>query len=112
MTTAPPVSTGDPNATHALLAVVTRGGAVDSLHMGSVAIVDRHGRLLHSAGDPAFPTMTRSTLKPFQAMPFVAADWFEPVIRNYRGIATGRVLSSVVLDKSSADMSRRAAGPQ
>ena len=40
------------------------------------------------------------------------ADWFAPVIRNYRGIATGRILSSVVLDKSSADISRRVAGPQ
>jgi L-asparaginase II len=27
------------------------------------------------------------------------ADWFAPVVRNYRGIATGRILSSVVLDK-------------
>jgi hypothetical protein len=27
------------------------------------------------------------------------ADWFAPVVTNYRGIATGRILSSVVLDK-------------
>jgi L-asparaginase II len=27
------------------------------------------------------------------------ADWFEPVVRNYRGFATGRIQSSVVLDK-------------
>jgi L-asparaginase II len=60
-------------AGHAPLAVVTRGDAVDSLHSGSVAVVDRQGRLLHAAGDPRFPTMTRSALKPFQAMPFVAA---------------------------------------
>ena len=58
---------------HAPLAAVTRGDAIESLHAGSVAVVDRHGRLLHAAGDPAFPTMTRSALKPFQAMPFVAA---------------------------------------
>ena len=56
------------------LAVVMRGDAVDSVHMGSVAVVDRDGRLLYSAGDPGFLTMTRSALKPFQAMPFVAAD--------------------------------------
>jgi len=56
------------------LAVVMRGDAVDSEHLGSVAVVDREGRLLHSAGDPSFLTMTRSALKPFQAMPFVAAD--------------------------------------
>ena len=27
------------------------------------------------------------------------AHWFEPVVHNYRGIVTGRILSSVVLDK-------------
>ena len=59
---------------HAPLAAVMRGDAVDSLHMGSVAVVDRDGRLLYAAGDPGFLTMTRSALKPFQAMPFVAAD--------------------------------------
>jgi L-asparaginase II len=58
---------------HAPLAVVTRGGAIDSVHVGSVAVVDRHGNLLHAAGDPGIATMTRSALKPFQAMPFAAA---------------------------------------
>ena len=56
------------------LAVVMRGDAVDSVHEGSVAVVDREGRLLCGAGDPGFLTMTRSALKPFQAMSFVAAD--------------------------------------
>ena len=65
---------GAVNAKHAPLAAVTRGDAIDSVHVGSVAVVDRHGHLLHSAGDPHFLTMTRSALKPFQAMPFVAAD--------------------------------------
>jgi L-asparaginase II len=58
---------------HAPLAVVTRGDAVDSVHLGSVAVVSRDGTLLHAAGDPRAMTMTRSALKPFQAMPFVAA---------------------------------------
>jgi L-asparaginase II len=30
------------------------------------------------------------------------ADWFAPVVANYRGIATGRILPSVVLDKIPA----------
>ena len=59
---------------HAPLAVVMRGDAVESVHLGSVAVVDRDGRLLYAAGDPGFLTMTRSSLKPFQAMPFVAAE--------------------------------------
>ncbi len=58
---------------HAPLAIVTRGDAIDSVHYGSVAVVDARGVLLHGAGDPQFLTMTRSALKPLQAMPFVAA---------------------------------------
>src|SRR5438552_1281069 len=58
---------------HVALAQLTRGAAVESIHYGSIAVVDRNGRLLAAAGDPAFMTMTRSALKPFQAMPFVAA---------------------------------------
>jgi L-asparaginase II len=47
------------------------------VHYGSVAVADRHGRLLYAAGDPFVLTMTRSSLKPFQAMPFVAAGGIE-----------------------------------
>ena len=64
---------GDRAPPHAALAVATRGDGIDSVHYGSVAVVDRQGRLLHAAGDPQFLTMTRSALKPLQAMPFVAA---------------------------------------
>jgi len=53
------------------LAVVTRGDHVESVHFGAVAVVDRDGRLLFSAGDPHTPVFTRSTLKPLQALPFV-----------------------------------------
>jgi len=59
--------------TLAPLAIETRGPVVESLHLGSVAVVDVDGKLLYSAGDPQFVTMTRSALKPLQAMPFVAA---------------------------------------
>jgi len=53
------------------LAEVTRGGTVESVHAGAVAVVNTRGDLLHYAGDPHFMTFTRSTLKPFQALPFV-----------------------------------------
>jgi L-asparaginase II len=69
----PPAFAGRLDARHVPLVAVTRGDAIESVHAGSVAVVDRHGRLLHAAGNPAFATMTRSALKPFQAMPFVAA---------------------------------------
>lgn len=69
-----PPPAGNVNTKHAPLALVTRGDAIDSVHVGSVAVVDRHGALLHAAGDPHFLTMTRSALKPFQAMPLAATD--------------------------------------
>jgi L-asparaginase II len=77
-----PSATAEPAAVHAApphapLAIATRGAAVDAVHYGSVAVVDRDGNLLHAAGDPEFLTMTRSTLKPFQAMPFVAGGGVE-----------------------------------
>ncbi len=59
---------------HVPLVVATRGGAVENIHYGSVAVVDRAGRLLHAAGDPGSLTFTRSTLKAFQALPFLRDD--------------------------------------
>jgi L-asparaginase II len=73
----PPTAATASAARHVALAAVTRGGAIESIHCGSVAVVDRHGTLLYAAGDPASLTMTRSALKPFQAMPFVAAGGIE-----------------------------------
>lgn len=58
---------------HVPLAVVERGGRVESVHAGSVAVVDADGRLVASAGDPGYVSFTRSSLKPLQALPFVAA---------------------------------------
>jgi L-asparaginase II len=55
----------------AALAEVTRGGTVESVHAGSVAVVNTNGDLLHYAGDPHFMTFTRSTIKPFQALPLL-----------------------------------------
>ena len=62
---------------HVPLTVVSRGGTVESLHAGSIAVVDRTGRLLYAAGDPEVLTFTRSALKPLQALPFVAAGGVE-----------------------------------
>jgi len=62
---------------HAPLAIVSRGDATESVHYGSVAVVDAEGRLLFSAGDPEFLTTTRSALKPLQALPLVAGGGIE-----------------------------------
>lgn len=53
------------------LVELSRGGAPECLHFGSIAVVDAQGRLLAQAGDPHWLTFTRSTLKPLQALPFV-----------------------------------------
>ncbi|TXL64902.1 asparaginase [Zeimonas arvi] len=64
---------------HEILVETTRGGLpgqgehVENRHAGSVAVVDASGRLVASAGDPDFVSFTRSTIKPFQALPFVLA---------------------------------------
>ena len=62
---------------HAPLAEVRRGHAVESLHFGAVAVVDRAGTVLKAAGDPYTLTFTRSALKPLQALPFAAAGGAE-----------------------------------
>ena len=51
----------------------TRGGTLECVHHGAVAVADAGGRLLASAGDPHWLSFTRSTLKPFQALPLMEA---------------------------------------
>ena len=60
---------------------VTRGQLPECQHWGAVAVVNRQGQVLAQAGDPYTVTFTRSTIKPFQALPFMqsggaaALDW-------------------------------------
>lgn len=51
----------------------SRGGTLECLHFGAVAVVDAQGQVVAHAGDPHWVTFTRSTLKPLQALPFVQA---------------------------------------
>lgn len=60
-------------APHVPLIELTRGGTLESRHAGAIAVADLHGRLLASAGDAQWPAFTRSTIKAFQALPFVQA---------------------------------------
>jgi len=54
------------------LVAATRGGAVESVHRGVVAVCDERGRLLGGVGDPDLPIYLRSAAKPFQALALVA----------------------------------------
>ncbi len=58
---------------------VVRGGQTESMHCGSLAIVDRQGILLDQVGDPNVVTFMRSCAKPLQVLPLIesgAADRF------------------------------------
>jgi L-asparaginase II len=57
--------------THQPILELTRGHVVEAVHLGSIAIVDSTGKLLHSCGDPDMVAFLRSSAKPFQAIPFV-----------------------------------------
>ena len=60
-----------------VLAETTRGGIVESVHHGIVAVVDVEGRVVAALGDPERAVFFRSAAKPFQAIPLIesgAAD--------------------------------------
>jgi len=50
---------------------LTRGQIIESIHYGAIAVVDSHGKLLASYGDPQTVAFLRSSAKPFQVLPFV-----------------------------------------
>lgn len=58
---------------HVALVQTERGGLPECIHAGAIAVVNLQGQLLASAGDADWLTFTRSTLKPFQALPFLEA---------------------------------------
>jgi L-asparaginase II len=61
------------------LVEVTRGIAVESRHLGAVAVADADGGLALALGDVERPVFARSSVKAFQALPLVesgAADRF------------------------------------
>jgi L-asparaginase II len=72
---------------HAPLLAVLRGSHVESVHHGSIAVVDRTGRVLYRAGDPDAAMFTRSTLKPLQVVPLVAAGGLEQLGLDQRALA-------------------------
>jgi len=54
------------------LVETTRGGMVESVHIGSIAVVDAAGVVSWSVGNPRLRTFPRSSLKPFQLLTLVA----------------------------------------
>jgi len=60
-----------------VLAETYRGNGIESVHYGSIVVVDHTGRILFYAGDPELRTFTRSSLKPFQAVPLLETGGFD-----------------------------------
>ncbi len=61
------------------LAVSYRGGRIEGIHHGSIAVTDPAGRLLYGVNDPLHRTYLRSSIKMIQAIPVIrsgAADRF------------------------------------
>ena len=56
-----------------ILAEVTRGSVVESMHHGAWVVVDASGAVVQSCGDPEWAILPRSSLKPFQAIPLLEA---------------------------------------
>lgn len=77
---------------------VTRGNIVESVHYGSIAVVDSTGKLISSYGDPQAVAFLRSSAKPFQVLPFVERGGVE-----YFGF-TPRELSISCASHEGSDM--------
>ncbi|HEQ99469.1 MAG TPA: asparaginase [candidate division Zixibacteria bacterium] len=60
-----------------ILAEVYRGKGIESVHFGSVVVVDNRGQVQYYAGDPDLVSFTRSSLKPFQAVPLTERGGLE-----------------------------------
>ncbi|MBS0471150.1 MAG: asparaginase [Proteobacteria bacterium] len=54
--------------TNPVLVELTRGDLVESMHRGSIAVVDAKGHIRLALGDVTSPVYSRSSLKPMQAM--------------------------------------------
>lgn len=97
------------------LAYAFRGGIIESVHRGHIAVSTPDGELVRSFGDPDFPTYLRSAAKPFQAIRVVedgAADRYgltDPELalmcgsvngQDYHVEAVRSVLSKIGMDES------------
>ncbi len=69
------------------LVETTRGGIVESLHYGAIAVCDPAGRLLASVGDAGAVVFLRSSSKPFQVLPLVEGGGMERFNLSERELA-------------------------
>ncbi len=66
---------------------LSRGEVVESIHFGSIAVVDAQNQLVAWHGSPDVVTFLRSSAKPFQALPFIENGGAEAYHLSPREIA-------------------------
>ena len=59
------------SSSNPVLIEAVRGDAVESVHRGSFAVVDAHGRVVMAVGDTETPVFPRSGIKPIQALALI-----------------------------------------
>ncbi len=62
-----------PSSRYLPLFELTRGEVIESVHYGAFAVVNSHGTLIASYGDPDITSFLRSSAKPFQVLPLIEA---------------------------------------
>ena len=64
-----------------------RGSSIESKHIAHAVVCDLKGRVLMFAGDPEYVTFIRSSLKPFQVLPFISSGTSEYINTGDKGLA-------------------------
>lgn len=85
------------------LVQITRGEIVESIQYGAFVVVDSYGVVIASEGRPELVSYPRSSMKPFQALPFIerggdeAFDFTEQEIAIMCASHTGTTLHTSVI---------------
>jgi len=70
-----------------LQASLMRGSNLESIHKIHAVISDKKGRVLMCAGNPEYKSFIRSSLKPFQAIPFLSSGAASEINNSSKSIA-------------------------
>ncbi len=73
--------------TPCLKVLLKRGQCVESIHRVHAVVCDIKGRVLMTAGMKDYEAFIRSSLKPFQALPFISSGTAEKIGCGEKGIA-------------------------
>ncbi len=76
-----------PDSPYLSIFELARGGTVETIHYGSVAIVNSQGELVAWYGNPETITYLRSSAKPFQALPFIESGGQEAYNLSLKEVA-------------------------